>query len=345
MNMFKLSVIIPVYNVEHYIASTVESLFDQYNADVEYIFVNDCGTDNSWQVLQKVLEKYPECRSNVVLVCHEHNQGVESARITGLAKARGTYIWFVDSDDIIALGGIVAVLNALESQPDYLALNFCNLQPGDLMPEILSPAKTRKMDPDSLFAEIISHSGKRQGACVNIIKRSLTENKPMLKTGLKIAEDYVMHVRWTMNLSSAVELVPPVYGYIQRSQSATGAADFSFWCQCLEKAFALLEQEISLEENDERKSFLRDTLKNAKINARMTLFCRMMNDYPRENHAEMLKQYRFASEERNLFRMISSVKLPMIPVAICDKFHWYGLMMCYTRMARKLLRFLSRRFR
>ena len=103
-------------------------------------------------MLQEVLEKYPEYRSYVVLVCHEHNQGVESVRITGLAKARGTYIWFIDFDDIIAPGGIAAVLNALESQPDYLALNFCNLQPGDLMPEILSPAKTRKMDPDSLFA-------------------------------------------------------------------------------------------------------------------------------------------------------------------------------------------------
>ena len=47
MNMFKSSVIIPVYNVENYIASTVESLFEQHDTAVEYIFVNDCGTDNS----------------------------------------------------------------------------------------------------------------------------------------------------------------------------------------------------------------------------------------------------------------------------------------------------------
>lgn len=93
----KITVISPVYKVAALIEKAAESMMQQTLSDVEYIFVNDATPDNSLEILQQVLKKYPE--RNVRIFHHEQNKGLPSARNTGLAEARGEYIFHWDSDD------------------------------------------------------------------------------------------------------------------------------------------------------------------------------------------------------------------------------------------------------
>lgn len=95
----KISVIIPIYNVEKYIARCTEALMKQTLHEVEYIFVNDCTKDQSLSVLQSVLSKYPERAAQVRIINHVQNKGCSAARNTGLLAARGEYIIYCDSDD------------------------------------------------------------------------------------------------------------------------------------------------------------------------------------------------------------------------------------------------------
>ena len=93
----KISVIIPVYNVEKYLGKCLSSLMEQTFRDFEVIAVNDGSTDGSLEILRRFEAEY----SNLV-VLDQKNGGVSSARNKAMEQARGEYLCFVDSDDFVA---------------------------------------------------------------------------------------------------------------------------------------------------------------------------------------------------------------------------------------------------
>ena len=98
----KISIIIPVYNVEPYIAECVESVMRQtYQGEIECILVDDCGRDNSIAVAEKIIADY-QGPVTFRIFHHEHNRGLSAARNTGTDAATGDYIYYLDSDDYIS---------------------------------------------------------------------------------------------------------------------------------------------------------------------------------------------------------------------------------------------------
>ena len=97
--MPKVSVIVPIYGVENYIERCARSLFEQTLEDIELIFVNDCTRDKSIDILQMVMNDYPERKEQVTVLHHKENQGLPQARKTGILEAKGKYIIHCDSDD------------------------------------------------------------------------------------------------------------------------------------------------------------------------------------------------------------------------------------------------------
>lgn len=97
--MPKVSVIIPVYNVENYIERCARSLFEQTLDDIEYIFVDDCTPDNSIDIIKSILQEFPNRQAQVTFVKHKKNEGLPAARNSGLEVATGDYIAHCDSDD------------------------------------------------------------------------------------------------------------------------------------------------------------------------------------------------------------------------------------------------------
>lgn len=95
----KLSIIIPFYNVELYIESCLLSVLNQVEInDTEIILIDDCGTDNSKNIVQRIVQEYSNTH-NIKIISHTHNQGLSAARNTGVKYAKGDYIFFLDSDD------------------------------------------------------------------------------------------------------------------------------------------------------------------------------------------------------------------------------------------------------
>lgn len=94
-----ISVIVPIYNVEDYIEKSLRSLFEQSYSNLEFIFVNDATMDRSIQFLEKILLEYPQRNKQVKIIHHEINQGLPSARNTGLKHVNGKYVYHCDSDD------------------------------------------------------------------------------------------------------------------------------------------------------------------------------------------------------------------------------------------------------
>lgn len=112
--MYKVSVIVPVYNCEKYLRKCIESIINQTLEDLEIILINDGSTDNSG----KILDEY-KSKDSRIKVIHKKNEGQSVARNIGLNIATGTYIGFVDSDDWIDSKMYENLYNAInKSQSD-----------------------------------------------------------------------------------------------------------------------------------------------------------------------------------------------------------------------------------
>ncbi len=92
----KVSVIIPVFNTDKYLAECLDSVISQTLSDIEIIVVNDKSTDNSKEIIERYLQK----DSHIVFVDKPNNEGVGAARNDGINKATGKYVCFLDSDDL-----------------------------------------------------------------------------------------------------------------------------------------------------------------------------------------------------------------------------------------------------
>lgn len=113
----KISIIVPVYNVEQYIKECFDSIAAQtYKGEIECIFVDDCGQDNSVAVLEKLIAEYYG-PIQFSIVHHEHNKGLSGARNTGIRHAQGDYLYFIDSDDSITSDCIEKLAALAEKYP------------------------------------------------------------------------------------------------------------------------------------------------------------------------------------------------------------------------------------
>ena len=112
MTRVKVSIIVPVYNVENYVEECFQSIARQtYAGPMECIFVDDCGTDRSVALVEELMAAYRGAIAFKMLH-HERNRGLSAARNTGLREASGDYVYFIDSDDSIT-PECLALLSAL----------------------------------------------------------------------------------------------------------------------------------------------------------------------------------------------------------------------------------------
>ncbi len=109
-----LSIIIPVYNVEHYLRECLDSVFAQGLTECEVIAVNDGSTDGSRAILQEYKASHPE----VLTIVDKPNGGLSSARNAGVETAKGDYCYFLDSDDYLKPHALASIKQAIEASED-----------------------------------------------------------------------------------------------------------------------------------------------------------------------------------------------------------------------------------
>lgn len=183
----KISIIIPVFNVEKYIARCLQSVISQtYKGKIECIIVDDCTPDNSIAIILQILKNY---KGNITfsVIHHNQNKGLSAARNTGVKAATGDYIYFLDSDDEILPPTIALMVEKIEKYP------LADFVVGDYK-ENLFPDKCHIHLPEFIedSCEIFRHYLKFNipGTAWNkLIKRSFfIENNLFFKEGL-IHED------------------------------------------------------------------------------------------------------------------------------------------------------------
>ena len=124
----KISLILPVYNVEQYVAQCLQSCLNQDipSSDYEIIVVNDGAKDNSLAIVEEIANA-----NNNIIVVSQENAGLSAARNKGLSLAKGDYVWFIDTDDRIEKNCLAKVLDQLYSKNlEALAISAANVVEG-----------------------------------------------------------------------------------------------------------------------------------------------------------------------------------------------------------------------
>lgn len=117
--MPKVSIILPIYNVEKYLPKALDSATNQTYKNIEIICINDCSPDNCL----KILNEYSQKDNRIKIINHENNRGLSAARNTGLEIASGKYIYFLDSDDWIDEDYIEKMVRAIEKSVSDVVIN------------------------------------------------------------------------------------------------------------------------------------------------------------------------------------------------------------------------------
>jgi len=250
-NAPKISVIVPVFNVEKYLRECVDSVLAQTFKDFELILVDDGSPDNSGKICDEYATKDSRVR-----VFHKANGGVSSARNLGLENVRGEWITFVDPDDWIdakMYETLYAV--AVRGNADFVWCDFVAER------GIISQRTDQSAKPDDVvnFIEGIL-SGRRHGSVCSKLTRAAALREWNIKFSPEIAycEDLSVSIRLAYRAKHFCHVPEPFYHYRWRENSA---------CSKLKKramlvAYDKVLQEISAEIGDDPR--FTEILKNAR---------------------------------------------------------------------------------
>lgn len=202
-----LSIVIPIYKVEEYLEQCLDSVLKQSTlVEFEVIAVNDGSPDKCGDILNKYMKRYPNLN-----VIHQQNQGLSVARNNGLNSARGEYVWFIDSDDWIEPGSLMAIADALQSKPDILQIRF-NFVWAD---KIITNYQYIWVDSISGCSAYL-RGGLPAPAQFTIVRRSLLfENNLRFYPGI-LHEDTEYKPKLAIVAQTAACLDKPIYNYRQR---------------------------------------------------------------------------------------------------------------------------------
>ena len=215
MNAMPLvSYLVPIYNVEKYLENCLESMFAQTYQNTEYVFVDDCSTDNSYNILLATLKKNNISQDKYTIVRHPQNEGIAVSRADCIANAKGEYVQFVDSDDWIEPDMTETLVEATQdSQIDLVGCYFIK--------DFLSGKQTR-------HSENYSQScAENLVLCINydisnvlwkmLIRRSLFSNFT-ITPHVDIVEDYIISVKLYFYANSFAVVDKYLYHYVQYNE-------------------------------------------------------------------------------------------------------------------------------
>lgn len=207
----KVSILVPVYGVEKFIERCAISLFEQTFDSIEYVFVSDCTRDNSIEVLNSVINRYPKRNNSIKIINHEVNKGLAAARNTGVDNASGDYILHVDSDDYIELDMVEKMyLKAIEDNADIVVCDMILEWENDK--KIVNQNFENKIDllKHMLQADTIV------GLVNKLFLRSLyNDNCIRSIEGINLGEDFITTPRLVYYSNVISKVDSPLYHYIQ----------------------------------------------------------------------------------------------------------------------------------
>lgn len=224
IDQIKISVVIPVYNVEEYVEECLESVLRQSTPDIEAIVVNDGSADNSYAICQKTISKWKDC---TVILLDQENQGLAAARNNGMSMAHGDYIMFLDSDDMLIDGTFVKLKQYISEFQDVELFFYDAMIRNDIGEAV---SETRYIRSDSVDSAVVS--GKEYfekyyfspmivSSCMCLYKADLLRCNHFVFEAGRLYEDIFFSFRTVLTAKSVLYIPEALYVRRYRADSIT----------------------------------------------------------------------------------------------------------------------------
>jgi glycosyltransferase involved in cell wall biosynthesis len=240
-----ISIIIPVYNSEKYLAKCLDSVLNQTFSDIEVICVNDGSTDASG----KTLCEYAGKDSRVKIV-EKENGGASSARKAGLVQAHGEYIGYVDSDDWIESDMYEKLYSYAQkysvdmvSCGYYLEGSYTTRHIDTVEQGLYDGEKIKYLRDNTIYRLDKKETGLRASLCCKLFRRELfTDVQLNIPDNIVISEDKMCLIHYILHCQSVYVVREPFYHWCihQESMSHKGNADYLLWVNEVYKYFISL---------------------------------------------------------------------------------------------------------
>lgn len=213
-----ISFVVPVYNVEDYLADCLESLLSQTYPSYEVVIIDDASTDGSYAIAAAYADEHPCVR----IVSHDKNRGLAAARNTGIDAARGEYIAFVDSDDYVSPNYLNELYsNAIANNVDISVcgryLVFETLEGTELLRDAQNAFSCRRLNNLEGLRALNSYQSFDMSMCSKLIKRELFDEIEFPEG--KLCEDYFTCHQIVFQATGLYYDPSPLYFYRQRPGS------------------------------------------------------------------------------------------------------------------------------
>lgn len=210
MNFPKVSLLLPIYNVEKYIENCVHSLFKQSYNNIEFIFVYDCSCDNSISILRNVMQQYPSRVKDVRILSHNRNRGVAVARNTAVEQALGEYLMYVDSDDYVATDAVSLLVQKMQETGADIVLADAYF----VYEKRMSMHKVPLFESPQQYLELVLKRQVALSVWGKLFKKDLFCDVRFVE-GVNFGEDYSVLPCLIYNATKIAKVDAPLYYYIQ----------------------------------------------------------------------------------------------------------------------------------
>lgn len=210
--MYKISIIIPIYNTEKYLRKCLDSVCNQTFGDIEIICINDCSTDGSLNILNEYAQK----DNRIKIIDFKENRGVAIARNTGIDEAQGEYISFVDADDYVDLDFFEKLYNKAIKTNSKLVVSNVQLETENLQKQndyiindILKKIKDQPLYYNQLFWLGLYNSNLLKSNSIKFIENCI------------YGEDRLLPLKAAYYAKKIETVYDTFYHYVRNSSSIT----------------------------------------------------------------------------------------------------------------------------
>lgn len=232
--MDKVSVIVPVYNVEQFLSRCVDSIVRQTYTNIEIILVDDGSPDASPSLCDEYAKRYSNVR-----VIHKANGGLSSARLAGFNVAVGTYILFVDSDDYIELTMVEELVGSIKNYNADIAICSYNTIHGDKLTPAYLPYAAKNIAGNKAIIEqyilpLLGPGNKGEinipgFTCIRLYKHELLKDDFFQSEREYFLEDHILNLLYADNVRSIAIVNKPLYNYCFNSESLSNCYRKNKW--------------------------------------------------------------------------------------------------------------------
>lgn len=342
----KISIIVPVYNVEKYLSECLDSILNQLYKNIEIILINDGSKDNSGSICDEYAKK-----DKRIKVIHKENEGVSIARNVGVKNASGDYIAFVDSDDTIdkkIYTNMIKVIN--ETNSDLVMCRYKRVFNNGTSEIEEEPLREGIYDEKQIFNELIldmigndfSNMSKpliMGSTCRCLYRKEIIDTYNIKFPVIKIAEDMLFHLYYLASCNKVYVINEALYNYRYNDLSATKNYIHDLW--------DILMYQLELVEN----ALKRFDLLNDKSKERLVVntiyfiswcFKNECNPHNPKKYKKIIKQMKIISNNSKFkevftWKNIMKASFKERCIFICMKLKLYNLVYLYQNRKMKSL--------